>query len=77
MVIQLLAKVTTHVQDPFVSELLGEKFAQALNFCLDQMTTEKGLKFKIKNPERFHFEPKELLINIIAMYANMGHLKNF
>lgn len=27
MVIQLLAKVTTHCQDPFVSEELGEKFS--------------------------------------------------
>jgi hypothetical protein len=35
MVIQLLAKVTTHCQDPFISEELGEKFALAINFCLD------------------------------------------
>ena len=72
-----MSKVTKHCQDPFVSEELGEKFSQALNFCLDQLTTQKGLKFKIKDPERFHFEPKELLINIISMYANMSHLDSF
>lgn len=77
MVISLLARVTTHCQEPFVSEELGEKFAQAVNFCLDQLTTEKGLKFKIKDPERFHFEPKELLINLTTMYANMAHLEQF
>ena len=64
-------------KDPFVSEELGEKFAQALNFCLDQITTEKGLKFKIKEPERFHFEPKELLVNIISMYSNMCKIDKF
>lgn len=39
MVIQLLAKVTKHCPEPFVSKDLGEKFAQAVNFCLDQLTT--------------------------------------
>lgn len=77
MVIQLLAKVTMNCPEPFVTEEIGEKFSQAVNFCLDQLTTQKGLKFKIKNPERFHFEPKELLINLITMYANMGHIERF
>ena len=44
---------------------------------MDQLTTQKGLKFKIKNPERFYFEPKELLVNLITMYANMSHLEAF
>jgi len=77
MVIQLMSKVTQSCKEPFVSQELGEKFAQALNFCLDQITTEKGLKFKIKDPERFHFEPKELLVNIITMYSNMSKLEKF
>jgi len=77
MVIQLLAKVTAHCPEPFVTKELGEKFAQAINFCLDQLTTQKGLKFKIKNPERFYFEPKELLVNLVTMYANMAHLETF
>ena len=44
---------------------------------MDQLTTQKGLKFKNKNPERFYFEPKELLINLVTMYANMAHLEKF
>ena len=35
------------------------------------------MKFKIKNPERFYFEPKELLVNLITMYSNMSHLEDF
>lgn len=77
MVIKLMAKVTTHCKEPFISEELGEKFAQALNFCLDQLCTGKGLKFKIKNPERFHFEPKDLLTNIICMYSNLSKMEQF
>lgn len=77
MVIQLLAKVTLHCPEPFISEELGKKFAEATNFCLDQLCSEKGLRFKIKNPERFYFEPKELLANLIQMYVNMGGLHEF
>ena len=39
--------------------------------------TQKGLKFKIKNPERFHFEPRTLLSNIITMYTNMQKFDEF
>lgn len=77
MVTELLAKVTDQCPEPFVTEELGAKFAQAVNFCLDQMASEKGLKFKIKNPERFYFEPKPLLVNLVTMYANMSHLDVF
>jgi ubiquitin conjugation factor E4 B len=77
MVIELVARITRHCATPFTTEEMGEKFAQAVNFCLDQLTTEKGLKFKIRDPERFHFEPKELLIGIITMYANMGEMEDF
>jgi len=71
MVIKLLNKVTTYCQDPFVTEELGEKFAIAINYCLDQLTSQKGLKIKINKPERFYFQPKELLIDIVTMYGNM------
>ena len=64
-------------KDPFISNELGEKFAQALNFCLDQLSTEKGLKLKIKDPSRFHFDPKSLLTSIINIYSNMGKLEKF
>ena len=77
MVIELMSKVTAHCQEPFISEELGEKFAIALNYCLDQLTTERGLKIKVKNPERFYFEPKGLLVNIIQMYSNMSSFDQF
>ena len=72
MVVQLLQKVTQHLQEPFVSEELGERFANALNFCVDSLVSQKGLKLKVNQPERFNFEPRTLLQNILSMYANMS-----
>ena len=77
MVVLLLAKITLHCPEPFISAELGKKFAEATNFCLDQLCSDKGLRFKIKNPERFYFEPKELLANLIQMYCNMRKLPQF
>jgi len=76
-VISLLVKVTQYCRDPFISKDLGQKFANAINFCVDQLTTQKGLKFKIADPQRFKFEPKQLLANLICMYANMGVEQSF
>jgi len=55
MVIRLLSKVTEYVQEPFVSQELGEKFALAINYCLAELATSRGMKLKIKEPERFYF----------------------
>ena len=57
MVIKLLSKVTEYVKEPFISEELGEKFAIAINYCLAELATSRGLKLKIKKPERFYFHP--------------------
>jgi len=35
------------------------------------LTSQKGLKIKINKPERFYFQPKELLIDIVTTYGNM------
>jgi ubiquitin conjugation factor E4 B len=48
MVVLLLSRVTESVQDPFISEELGERFANAINFCLDSLVGQKGLKLKIE-----------------------------
>ena len=60
-----------------MSEELGERFANALNFCIDSLVSQKGLKLKVNQPERFNFEPRTLLINILSMYANMSEEEVF
>lgn len=77
MVVELLSKVTFYIKKPFVSQELGEQFANAINYCLDSLVSEKGLKLKVKDPERFHFEPRELTINLLMMYANMSQEEEF
>ena len=60
-----------------MSEELGERFANAINFCIDSLVGQKGLKLKVNNPEAYNFEPRTLLINIMNMYANMSGDERF
>lgn len=60
-----------------MSEELGERFANAINFCIDSLVGQKGLKLKVNNPEAYNFEPRPLLINIMNMYANMSGDQQF
>jgi len=71
-VVQLLSKVTANFQSPFISEELGERFANALNFCVDSLVGQKGLKLKVNNPDEYNFDPRSLLVNILSMYSNMS-----
>jgi ubiquitin conjugation factor E4 B len=64
--------VTKSFQAPFTSEELGERFANALNYCLDSLASQKGLKLKVNNPEAYNFDPRLLLQHIVTMYANMA-----
>ena len=75
--VQLLSKVTGSFQSPFVSEELGERFANALNFCLDSLVGQKGLKLKVNDPDAYNFDPRSLLINILTMFANMSGEETF
>lgn len=39
---------------------------------MESLVGNKGIKLKVNNPEKYNFEPRELLVNILTMYANMS-----
>jgi len=76
-VVNLMARITEHCKEPFVSEEIGEAFACALNFCLDSLVSQKGLKIKVSNPKQYNFNPETLLEDILKMYSHMAGLERF
>ena len=48
-----------------------------MNFCLDSLVGQKGLKLKVNRPKDYNFDPRGLLSNILAMYANMSNQEKF
>jgi len=39
MVVKLLEKVTFNFREPFISDELGENFANAVNYCIDSLVS--------------------------------------
>lgn len=72
-----MSKMTRVMKKPFISNELGEPFAQALNFSLDALVSPKGQKIKVTNPEQYHFEPVKLLECLVQIFLNMGELEEF
>ena len=76
-VLQLLSLVTETVTEPFITEELGEKFANALNYSIERLIGQNNLKLKVRNPQEYEFDPVCLLQNLLKMYANMADEEEF
>mmetsp|Transcript_35257 Transcript_35257/g.26295 ORF Transcript_35257/g.26295 Transcript_35257/m.26295 type:complete len:98 (-) Transcript_35257:516-809(-) len=77
MIVKLLAKVTSSFTKPFVSDELGESFANSLNFCLQKLASKNQLNLKVNNADQYGFDPRHLLRSVILMYANMSVEEQF
>jgi len=55
-VIVLLRRMTEDVTGPFVSEELGQPFADGINFTLDSLISEKSQDIKVNNPKQYGFD---------------------
>jgi len=50
---------------------LGDRLAAMLNHNLYQLCGPKYQSLKVKNPEKYHFKPKELLDQLTDIYLNL------
>lgn len=50
-VVVLLRRMTEDVTAPFVSEELGQPFADGINFTLDALISDKSQNIKVNNPK--------------------------
>ena len=60
------------VQDPFLQPELADRLAAMLDAVLEQLTNGPKCKnLKVKNPEKYGWEPKWLLSHIIDIYLHL------
>lgn len=50
---------------------MAERLANMVNYFLAQLVGPKCLELKVKNPEKYHFQPRELLIQIIRVRVSL------
>ncbi|PVU88234.1 hypothetical protein BB560_006388 [Smittium megazygosporum] len=75
--VHVLAFLTRLVPVPFRSESIILRFAAMLNYNLDLLAGPKCRDLKVKNmKERFEFNPKILLSELLSVYLHLGYSKS-
>ncbi|KAK3104970.1 hypothetical protein FSP39_014399 [Pinctada imbricata] len=63
--------LTEKIQKPFLAAELANRLAAMLNFNLQQLCGPKCKDLKVKNPERYGWEPKKLLNRLTDIYLHL------
>jgi ubiquitin conjugation factor E4 B len=75
--VSLLTKFTAFVPDAFVYPEVVDRLARMLNFNQVVLTGDKCKNLKVKNPEKYRFNPGSLLSMIVDIYLNLRVKQGF
>ncbi|TPX62156.1 hypothetical protein PhCBS80983_g00746 [Powellomyces hirtus] len=65
------------IVQPFMQPEIVERLAAMLDYNLAAMVGPKCTDLKVKNPEKYRFEPKRLLKELIEIYIHLSHRSEF
>ncbi|KAJ1974146.1 Ubiquitin conjugation factor E4 [Dimargaris xerosporica] len=75
--VHMLRYLTKEVPAPFISREIVDRLAAMLNYNLQQMVGPKCTELKVKNREKYHFQPRQLLSEIIDIYLHLADHPEF
>jgi ubiquitin conjugation factor E4 B len=75
--VSLLTKFTSFVPDAFVYPEVVDRLARMLNFNQVVLTGDKCKNLKVRNPEKYRFNPGNLLSMIVDIYLNLRSKEGF
>ncbi|XP_065061334.1 ubiquitin conjugation factor E4 B-like isoform X1 [Rhopilema esculentum] len=67
----MLHYLTKEIPEPFLEKVLSERLAVMLNFNVKQLTGAKCKNLKVRNPEKYGFEPKKTLDKLTDIYLHL------
>ncbi len=67
----LLIKFTKETTEPFMTREIVNRLAAMLDYNLEALVGPKCSSLKVKNPEKFHFNPRQLLSDMLQIYINL------
>ena len=75
--VALLKDFTAQTKSPFMAAEIVDRLAAMLNYNLDALAGPKCSNLNVKNMEKYRFQPKELLSDIITVYLNLSDQTEF
>ena len=67
----MMAYTSKEIASPFLRPEIIKRVADMLNYFLSHLAGPERRKLKVKNPEKYKFDPKELLTKIVTVYLNL------
>ena len=69
--VEMFHYLTEHIREPFLRPELADRLAAMLNFNLTQLCGPKCKNLKVKNPEKYGWEPRILLGQLADIYLHL------
>lgn len=63
--------LTEEIREPFLRSELVDRLSAMLNFNLTQLCGSKCKNLKVKNPEKYGWEPRRLLSQLVDIYLHL------
>ncbi|KAI8081622.1 ubiquitin elongating factor core-domain-containing protein [Halteromyces radiatus] len=70
--IHMLGYMSGEVVEPFMVNEIVDRLAAMLDYNLSQLVGPKCTELKVKNPQKYHFQPRKLLSEFIDIYLNLN-----
>ncbi|KND04737.1 hypothetical protein, variant [Spizellomyces punctatus DAOM BR117] len=67
----------SEIVQPFMEPEIVERLAAMLDFNLAALVGPRCTELKVKNPEKYRFEPKRLLRELVDIYLHLAHRQEF
>ncbi|KAJ3088787.1 hypothetical protein HK102_007908 [Quaeritorhiza haematococci] len=65
------------IVQPFMEPYIVERLAAMLDYNLAALVGPRCTELKVKNPEKYRFNPKKLLKELVEIYLHLAHRKEF
>merc|ERR1712158_266450 len=67
--------LTQDIKEPFLRPELVDRLAAMLNFNLKQLSGSKCKNLKVRNPDKYNWDPKWLLSHLVDIYLHLDSPK--
>ena len=75
--VHMLEYMTSEVAEPFLTPQIVDRLAAMLDYNLNSLVGPRCTELKVKNPEKYRFQPRTLLQQLITVYLNLCKSKEF
>lgn len=75
--VELLKVFTAETKEPFMAPEIRDRLAAMLDYNLDALVGPRCENLLVKNPEKYKFNPRQILSQILEVYLNLSDQGEF